>query len=122
MAPFRHIFFILVLSLLSLCQVFAANTREEWIAALSRLPMLEDRYAEEQLLNEMENEFGDEDGDDDDYRAMLNNLPSGFFSYASSVPEDVSSYESSMGGEVAEANGTAELRMPNVHPEKVSFS
>nr|XP_054755800.1 peptidylglycine alpha-hydroxylating monooxygenase-like [Lytechinus pictus] len=122
MASFRQIFSVLALSLLTLCQVFGANTREEWIAALSRLPLLEDRY-ENALQNtiEEEEEVLETGGEGDGvYPAPL------YFSYDNSFMEqfDDGSYQSSSSSsslsEDRPENGTTELRMPNVHPEKAN--
>ena len=119
MASFRHIFLILGLSLLTLCQVYGANTREEWIAALSRLPWLEDRY-ENALQNTLEEEEELENGGEDEEDGEI---PSMYFSYGPSYvgQMDASLYESSssVDGEQPE-NGTSDLRMPNIHPEKVT--
>ncbi|XP_041463755.1 uncharacterized protein LOC121414758 [Lytechinus variegatus] len=122
MASFRQIFSVLALSLLTLCQVFGANTREEWIAALSRLPLLEDRY-ENALQNtiEEEEEVLENGGEGDGvYPAPL------YFSYDNSFMEqfDDGSYQSSSSSsslsEDRPENGTTDLRMPNVHPEKAN--
>ncbi|XP_785956.3 peptidylglycine alpha-hydroxylating monooxygenase [Strongylocentrotus purpuratus] len=119
MASFRHIFLVLALSLLTLCQVLGANTREEWIAALSRLPWLEDRY-ETDLQNTLEEEEelengGEGDEDEGDGASV-------YFSYEPSfmVPMDGPSYQSSSVDEDKPENGTSDLRMPNVHPEKAN--
>lgn len=121
MASFRHIFLVLAISLLTLCQVLGANTREEWIAALSRLPWLEDRY-ETDLQNTLEEEEelengGEGDEDEGDGASV-------YFSYEPSfmVPMDGPSYQSSSVDEDKPENGTSNLRMPNVHPEKVTCS
>ncbi|XP_072167590.1 peptidylglycine alpha-hydroxylating monooxygenase-like [Diadema setosum] len=113
MAAYQHILLLLALFLVCMGQVFANDRREEWIAALSKLPGLENRFdLGEDVVEE------DDDGGD-----VMGEVPSEFFSYGSSynLQEPYSVYGQSVEGEAAAVppdNGTAELRMPNVHPTK----